>query len=574
MSLISDIGLSIIFATILSHVVRAFKQPLILGYVLGGILLGSGMGLGLVHDEHSIELISEIGLILLLFIIGLEIDVRDFLSMGRAMFVLGAVQFLGCLGLGLAFFALLGYAGAESRHDLLYMSVAAALSSTLIVVKLLHDKFEVHSTPGRITVGLLVMQDLWAILFMAFQPSLQDPALGNIVHAVFQGVVLVAMSFAFSNQVLSRLCFLAAKSPELILLTSMGWCFLVAGAAEHVGLSREMGALIAGLSIAAFPYGADVTAKLIGIRDFFVTLFFVSLGVRMTWPTMEGIVLAALIVGFVIVSRFLTVVPAARRLGCGLRAGTLAAINLAPLSEFSLVIVSIGASLGHVTPRIETDLLTAMLLSSVVATYLITASEPVARAVLDRLGKLGIHEDAVDTRESRTDGDHGAHDIVILGCYREGVALLDELEKSSPTLKNRILVVDFNPRLRWDLERRGIAMIYGDLANPMSLHHLGLDQASVIVCPLTDTFLKGTTARRLLFHLRQIAREARIVMATDNAAQGEELKAAGASAVIVTTRAAGAQLHQTTLELLGHGPTGQVRPQPPLPLDLVEGLAA
>jgi hypothetical protein len=218
------------------------------------------------------------------------------------------------------------------------------------------------------------------------------------------------------------------------------------------------------------------------------------------------------------------------------------------------------------------DLLTAMLLSSVIAPYLIASSDRVARSVLDQLRKLGLEEEASGARGGPCEATP-LHDIVILGCYREGVALLDELERISPDLKDRVLVVDFNPRLRWDLERRGIRIVYGDLANPVSLHHLKLDQASVILCPLTDTFLKGTTTRRLLFHLRQIARDVRIVMATDNAAQAEELRASGASAVVVTTRAAGHQLHETMLDLLGHG-TGDIREEPPPPLDIAGELAA
>ncbi|EMO56509.1 transporter, CPA2 family [Leptospira santarosai str. CBC1416] len=240
---------------------------MILGYVAGGLLLGPNLGLGLVVNEESIELISEIGLILLLFIIGLEIDLKELARMGKSMFLLGIIQFVFCVLFGLLFFReiLFNFSG---KFDLLYFAIALAISSTMIVVKLLHDKFEVSTIAGRLTIGVLVLQDIWAIIFMGIQPSLQDPQILKIVSSLGVGSVLVCVSFLISRFFLSRLFQAAASKPELILITSIAWCFLLCGFAERAGLSKEMGALIAGISIAAFPYGADVIAKLSGIRDF------------------------------------------------------------------------------------------------------------------------------------------------------------------------------------------------------------------------------------------------------------------------------------------------------------------
>ena len=280
LSLLTDIAYGIIFAAAASHVARLFRQPLILGYVLGGVLLGTHLGFGLVTNEANIELISEIGLNLLLFIIGMEINLRELVKMGKSMLTLGIVQFAACVALGLLAFRFFGYRIGNGNFDLLYIAVAAALSSTLIVVKLLHDKFEIHTVAGRLTVGVLVLQDVCAIVFMACQPNLLNPQLGNIAQSLGFGAVLVATTFLASRHLLSRLFHAASKSPELVLLTSIAWCFFIAGLAEIAGLSKEMGALIAGMSIAAFPYGTDVVAKLTGIRDFFVTLFFVSLGLK------------------------------------------------------------------------------------------------------------------------------------------------------------------------------------------------------------------------------------------------------------------------------------------------------
>src|SRR5687767_7288441 len=204
-TLLTDIAYGIIFAAVASHGARLLRQPLILGYVLGGVLLGSHLGFGLVTDEASVELISEIGLILLLFIIGLEINLRELMRMGTSMLILGCAQFFGCVLLGLAFFKPLGFTMGAGRFDLLYLAVAMALSSTLIVVKLLNDKFETGTTAGRLTIGILVLQDIWAIAFMAFQPNLLDPKLSGIAGSLGAGALLVAAAFLVSRYILARL---------------------------------------------------------------------------------------------------------------------------------------------------------------------------------------------------------------------------------------------------------------------------------------------------------------------------------------------------------------------------------
>ncbi|MBI4425694.1 MAG: cation:proton antiporter [Elusimicrobia bacterium] len=531
-SLLRDIGLSIVFAAAASHAARALKQPLLLGYVFGGILLGTHLGFGLVTDQASIELISEIGLILLLFIIGLEIDLRELARMGRAMFALGLAQFAACVLLGLAFLRPLGYGLGRANFDLLYLSVGLALSSTLIVVKLLQDKVETATTAGRLTIGVLVLQDVWAILFMAFQPNLLDPRLGPILKSFAQGAILVVVAFLASRHLLARLFHAAGKTPELVLLSATAWCFLLCGLAERAGLSKEMGALIAGMSIAAFPYGADVVSKLAGVRDFFVTLFFVSLGLSVPRPSLAGLGVAAALTGFVFASRLLSVVPPARALGMGLRTGFVTAVNLSQISEFSLVILGLGAGYGHVSPSLQSTVLTAMLLASIVSTYLIQFNDALARLGLRLAAAFGL-KDAPRRGEASPASAGAARDIVVLGYFRESAALLDRIERDDPGLRERILVVDFNPTARGRLEARGFRWVYGDLAHPQTLHHLGIEHARLVFSSVSDTFLKGTTNRRLLGHLKHLAPQARLIMTADDDAEAERLLRTGAQRVVV-----------------------------------------
>jgi Kef-type K+ transport system membrane component KefB len=545
-AILKDIGLSIIFATLAAHLARLFRQPLILGYILGGILLGSPMGLNLVYAESSIEVISEIGLIFLLFIIGLEIKIPDLLRMGSSMLMMGVIQFFGCAALAAGAAHLFLDVQAGGQFDLLYLAVCLSLSSTLIVVKLLQDKFETHSTAGRLTIGILILQDIWAIAFLAFQPNLQNPDLLKIATSFGLGVLLVVSAFAFSRFLLSRIFLKMSRNPELILLTAIAWCFLIAGAAQEAGLSKEMGALIAGLSIGAFPYGSDIIAKITGVRDFFVTLFFVSLGLKMPPPSPALFQFSFIVIGVVVSSRLLTIMLPAWAFGKGLRIGAVTAINLAQISEFSLVIAALGESYGHISQGLASQILSATLLSSIFATYLIQYNDRLASWVVYPFHLLGLRKAGAHAKEQIA--VENSQDILILGCFRWAMDLLDRIEEHEPDLKKRILVVDFNAALKKDLDRRGIAYLYADLAHSETLHHLHLEKISVIISPLSDTFLKGTTAAGLLRQIRQLAPHARIIMTADDEPQRKTLLENGASHVMSLSEAGGEHLFQLLME--------------------------
>jgi Kef-type K+ transport system membrane component KefB len=211
--ILSDIGVAIVAATAAALLARALRQPLILGYLVAGVVVGPAMGFGLVKDRESIEIISEIGLILLLFIIGLEMDLQKLMSAGRSLVLAGALQFPLCVALGLAFALALGMPLGGGRFDAVYAAVAMALSSTMIVVKLLYDKHELMTLPGRLTLGVLVFQDVWAILVLAVQPTLLHPSAGVLVSSLFKGLLLVAVSLVASRYLLPALFSFIAKVP-------------------------------------------------------------------------------------------------------------------------------------------------------------------------------------------------------------------------------------------------------------------------------------------------------------------------------------------------------------------------
>src|SRR5437660_108461 len=254
------------FAALIAAVTWRFRQPLIIAYLATGVIIGPNIGLRFITNQESISTVAEIGLILLLFVIGLEIDLRKMASGGAAVLLTGALQVPICVALGLAFFYLFGVQNAPHNYELLYLAACMSLSSTLVVVKILNDKFELDTLPGRITLGVLVIQDLWAVGMLAVQPNLLNPNLVPLLGSLLRGAVLVVGGFALSKYVLPYLFRMVAKAPELVLVSALGWCFFLAGAASLIGLSREMGALIAGVSLSTFPYNVDVVAKAVSLR--------------------------------------------------------------------------------------------------------------------------------------------------------------------------------------------------------------------------------------------------------------------------------------------------------------------
>jgi Kef-type K+ transport system membrane component KefB len=548
MNLLTAVSLSLIAAAVLALVARRLGQPLILGYVVAGALLGPHIGLGAVTDEEAIELIAEIGLILLLFIIGLEISIPRLMQAGRSIVVSGLLQVPICAAL-----AWIAFGGTAARtggpFDRLYLAVAVSLSSTLIVVKLLSDKFEIGTFGGRVTLGILVFQDLWAIAFLALQPNLQDLRPALLLRSAAAGVGLVAVAVVLARYVLPRLFRAIAMSPELLLVTAMAWCFLMSGAAGWGGLSREMGALVAGMVIAAFPYGTEVVSRLSGVRDFFVTLFFVALGLKVPEPSGELLLLAAVVTAFVVVSRFLAIFPIFAFLRLDSRTAGVVSINIAQISEFSLVIVTLGVGYHHVSTEVSSLVLYALLLTAVLSTYGILFNHALATAVARGLATVGrlLGRRAAGAPGKVEGGEgHGSEerDLFLLGVSREGLAFLEHLERQHPAMKERIVAIDFNPETLERLRTDGVEAHYGDISNAETLRHAGIANAAVVVSGISDWFLKGTDNVRLLRQARSLAPGALVVVTADSLIRARHLYAEGADYVLIPPALAAEHLYE------------------------------
>ena len=540
MDLLTSIGFSIIVAAVLAFLARRLGQPLILGYILAGAVLGPHIGFHVVTDEASIELIAEIGLILLLFLIGLEISLPRLLQAGRAITVTGLLQVPICAALAwLALGPVVGSMGGQ--FDRLYLAFASALSSTLIVVKLLSDKFELGTFGGRVTLGVLIFQDLYAIAFLAIQPNLQNLQAILLLRSLVAGVGLVGGAWVMARFVLPWYFRVIAKSSELVVVSAMAWCFLVAGVAGWAGLSKEMGALIAGVVIASYPYGTEVISRVGGVRDFFLTLFFVALGLKIPEPSTSAVLAALGGVVFVTLSRFLAMYPLFAFLKLDTRTAGVVAINLAQISEFALVIFSLGTVYKHISPAANSLILYTVLLTAVISTYGILYNHAIATWMAGVLNALGLRRSFAakpaapasgEPDGGSGEGDEG-RDVFLLGVSREGLAFVQHVSRTAPALKDRMVAIDFNPEMLERLRTEGVDNHYGDISNMATLEHAGIGRAAIVISGISDWFLKGTSNLQILRLVRSIAPKARVIVTGDTPEGAQELYVAGADYVMV-----------------------------------------
>ncbi len=532
--LIRDITFCILFAWMLGLAAHFFRQPLILAYLVGGFVIGP-FGMGWVKSEESIRVISELGLIFMLFMIGLEIDLKKIVRSGRVILLAATAQLAGACILGIAFFAAIGLSLGDGGFDALYLTVACALSSTVIIVKVLYEKRELDTLPGRITLGILVLQDIFVILFLAVQPSLGNLQLGVVLLSIGRVALLVATAMVLSRFILPRLFVQIARRPELVLLGALAWCFLIGEVAEQLSLSREMGSLVAGVSLSTFPYALDVTAKVTTLRDFFITLFFVALGMTIPVPNGPIIGFALVVALFTVVSRVATTFVPLYLMKQGLRASLIPAINLSQISEFSLVVIQVGVLAKHVTPETANAASFAFVILAVLSTFMMTHNDPITRRAIGPLKRLGLRDlDQTDEAAAGQEDGHGAaRRIVILGFFRAASALLAEIERRDSSLLDQISVVDFNPNVFRTLTARGIHVVYGDISNIETLLHAGVGNAEIIILSVPDSLLKGANNEKLIRHVRAMNADAKIISTADMLGNVGDLYAAGADYVTV-----------------------------------------
>ncbi|HLF30222.1 MAG TPA: cation:proton antiporter [Xanthomonadales bacterium] len=562
-SLVHNIGISLLTAGGLGVIFTRLRIPSIAAFLLAGIIIGP-IGLKLVTDAENIDTIAQLGFIFLLFLIGLEIDFKRILSSGKAIMVSGFLQYPLTILFGMAavkLLVLLGIGGellAGSQYAALYIGVIIAGSSTLLVVKLFQENFELDTEPGRLSLGVLIFQDIWVIVVIIIQPSIQNPELGRIGLS-FLGIILLSLlTVLISRLLIGRAFTWIAKTPELTLLGALAWCFIVVflginldsimelllGRSFHMAVGPGMAALIAGAGIANLPSSTEIITKVSTVKDFFITLFFVALGISIPAPEGLDVMLLSIALAVVaILARAFVFFPLFYFCKVDQRNAGVTSIRLAQISEFGLVIAFLGVKLGHLSPAFTSAVIFAFVITALATPLLYGKAYELHGWFRPILEKIGFKAPPELQLEEGT-----AYKLVLLGFHRDASSLLYNLQQSDPGLVHETLVVDFNVALHDAIARTGAHVHYGDLSNSETLLHIGLNNARIVVCTIPDDLLRGITNRSLVRVVRHMNPTAVIIANAVSLANIGPIYKAGANYVYLSrfeaARALGEAVHE------------------------------
>jgi len=495
------------------------RQPLVVGLIAAGIAVGP-QALGLVDDTTDIELLAKLGIALLLFIVGLKLDVRLIGRLGPVALATGLGQVLFTSIVGFFIALALGFATVPA----LYIAVALTFSSTIIIVKLLTDKREIDDLHGRIAIGFLIVQDIVVVLAMIVITASGDgdASFGTrALEVVLRGSLLVGVVVLFGRYVADRLVALLARQAELLILGAVTWAVALASVSILLGFSEEVGAFLAGISLASTPYRDAIGGRLSTLRDFMLVFFFIELGTRFDLSTaLDQIGAAILFSLFVLIGNPIIVMIIMGFMGYRKKVSFKAGLTVAQISEFSLILVALGASQGQVGSDVV-GLVTAVGLITIAAsTYLIYGSDAIYARIEPA---LRIFERKVDLVDPNFDDDHHDPDYVIIGLGRFGSKLVAELLARDVD----VLGVDFDPR-SVQSPRFEIPVVYGDAEDPMLVDQLPLASATWVVSTVRSLDANLT----LISSLRRSGYQGRIAVASENPDHCALYTAAGADVTV------------------------------------------
>ncbi|MBN3929424.1 cation:proton antiporter [Streptomyces verrucosisporus] len=498
------------------------KQPLIVAFIGVGILVGPA-GAGWVEAEGTVELLARLGIAVLLFLVGLRLDLHLVRTTGPIALAtgLGQVLFTSVIGF------LIALALGMDTVTALYVAVALTFSSTIIIVKLLSDKRELEQLHGRIAVGFLIVQDIVVVLVMigltAFgQRTGGEGGMAAEIALVFaKGLGLLAGVAALTRYVLPGLLHRVARSQELLVLFGVAYAVSVAALSEWLGFSSEVGAFLAGVSLAGTPYRDAMGARLVSLRDFLLLFFFLELGAQLEFTDAGTQIAEALVFSvFVLVGNPLIVVVIMVAMRYPVRVGFLAGLTVAQISEFSLILASLGYSLGHITGATVSLITVVGLVTIGASTYLILYSQQIYGRLERWLGRF----ERTGARHTEPTDAHRDADIVLYGLGRFGGLLADRLSRAG----HRVLAVDYDPHRVARNERAGVTAVFGSAEDVHFLESLPLARARCVVSaiPVADT------NRALLHGLRHHGYRGVTAVTAHNRRDAEHLRAEGVDLVI------------------------------------------
>lgn len=518
-NIFTQISILLALSASLAIIMRALKQPLMISYILTGVLVGPSL-LGLVDSPETIDIFGKFGIALLLFIVGLGLNPQVVKEVGKVSVLsgLGQVLFTSVVGFGLV--KSLGYGTVTS----IYIAVALSFSSTIIILKLLSDKKEQTKLYGKISIGILLIQDLVATFALVIAAAMGKSGISYVElgELASKGIAVGIGIILLSHFLLKPMTSFLSRSQELLFIFALAWGLSISTLFLKLGYSLEIGALIAGVALSTMTYAKEVGSRLRPLRDFFIIVFFIAIGARLNFHDVGSILPQAIgLSAFVLIGKPLIMMPILGFMGHTRKTSFKTGLAVAQISEFSLIFILLGQLHGQVSNEAVSLVTMVGIITIALSSYLIIYSDGLY-AFLEKYVKLFERKKVKTDRESKH-----VYDAVLFG-YKKGGR---EFVKVFKTLTKRFIVVDYDPDVIDELERTDTRYLYGDATDIELLEEINLDKVRLIVSLITD----HATNIFLLHHLEQANPHAVVICHADSAKDAAELYGLGASYVMMPT---------------------------------------
>ena len=533
----TEIAVLLLLAAVIGGIGVRLRQPLIVAFIAVGILVGPSV-LGWVSADDQVDLLAKLGIALLLFVVGLKLDLHIIRTMGPVALAtgLGQVMFTSLIGYFIAI--TLGMTPVTA----LYVAVALTFSSTIIIVKLLSDKREVDALHGRIAIGFLIVQDIVVVLVMIGLTALGEAgdaaSLGReTLEVLLKGGLFIAAIALLMRYVLTPLLHQLARSSELLVLFAIAWAVALGAVGAHLGFSKEVGAFLAGVSLASTPYREAIGSRLVSLRDFLLLFFFIDLGAGLELATLGAQVVPAIILSlFVLIGNPLIVMIILGAMGYRKRTGFLAGLTVAQISEFSLILGALGLNLGHIDADTMGLITLVGLITISASTYMILYSHAIYEWISPWLG-LFERKRAYREETGILTAEESGVDVILFGMGRFGSGIARELRQRG----HRVLGVDFDPVLVRQQGSNNYAVRYGDAEDPEFLASLPLGQVCWVLCSVREMPVNLA----LLHGLREYDYKGKVAVTAHSSRNAEQLQRAGADRVLIPYADAAAEAVDT-----------------------------
>ena len=515
------VGIIIAAAAVFGAVARNFKQPLILAYILVGVIVAS---LGIFEGTEissTLNFLSELGIAFLLFLIGLELKILDVRYLGKIALFTGLGQIIFTSTIGFLIAKLLGFGNLEA----VYVALALTFSSTIIIIKLLTEKRELNSLYGKITVGLLLVQDLVVIIALITIASIGRDgfSIGGFGLTFIVGAIFVALTYWISRYVAPYIFDAVAKNVELLFITSIAWAMLFSSLAVALGFSIEIGAFLAGVGLATLKEEHQIAVRIRPLRDLFIVIFFIGLGLKLSFGNIIASLQPAILLSlFVLIGNPIIMMTIMGYLGFRKRTSFMAGLAIAQISEFSLVLVALGLKVGHISNDLVNVITLVGIITISVSSYLILNSSKFYKKVSKYLNVF--QRKTLEEKVLEEDKDFIDH-VILIGVGRLGGEMIWNLKKKG---KN-IVAIDFNPSTVRGLLDEGYDVLFGDISDEEILEKANMKKAELIISTVHDP----DDTEELLSFLKDENIRVPVIVTASNVSEALKYYQKGASYVII-----------------------------------------